>query len=175
MTAEELLRASEQELRRTFSKALSKRSDIEAAVQFAQAWQELALAVGDIEREVQVCQEKLIPLWQQHAPFVQTRPVVDVTFSKGSNELLRFTGVSQRSDQSPVWSCLKDQEAVNPFAEKPTVWEELWELYREGRLATCEHCGKPMIRAPEGPEKRYCSSACRAAAWRQRKQTANAT
>ena len=175
---EALLQASEEELRALFSQVLKRRAAVEAAVQFALAWQEVAEVASseprDLPREVRVFNNRVLPCWKEHAPWVQECPVVDIMPGEEPGESLRFMGLTERQESSPVWACLKDKDAKNPFAEarKPTVWEQLLEIYKWKRFGRCRYCGRLMVVTRS--TKRYCSSSCRAQAFQARARQSNA-
>lgn len=162
---EALLQASDEALHDLFSELLDRRQDVEAAVQFVAAWRQLAeIATADprdVEAEVRVFAEQVQPRWCEHAPWVQAVPVVEIMHDGGA--LNRFLGTEDREEVSRVWRCLQDPDAPNPIAErrKPTVWQELWEAYRENRFGRCDWCGTLFIQKPTGRPRKFCRAECR--------------
>lgn len=84
------------------------------------------------------------------------------------------TGQTSRApiaaDKSRQAGTERSDTVTGPARKRPT--ERGGELHNPLSNATCQHCGRPYL--ARRPWSKYCSGACRIAAWRARRTAATA-
>ena len=170
-----LVNAGEEELRDLFGQHLGEPEEVEEAVEFVGAWRDLFNAASttpaDHREEVRTVKFQIRRRWDRLAPWTRLSPQADA-LAEGQ----MFKGlVVEKSQRSAVWYCLEKESMdtwIRVMAGKHlVVWERLWGAYQElaKRVGRCVECGTFFTNRNLGPQRVYCSNACRMRAARQRK------
>jgi len=177
-----LLNAPEEQVRQLFETRLKKPAEVRTALALVAAFRRVFEALATDEpvlgtqdgtvAELREAADRLDKLWAHAAPHWRPRlaPGVweigdwpDTPLDKLHVSLRLMTG----GRPTPIWAALSGP----PPDLKGNVWDNLWTLFqqpvhhRDYRL--CQQCGAIFPRR-RGPVPRFCSSACRAKAWRER-------
>lgn len=104
--------------------------------------------------------------------------VTDSANVTGMDSLLASAELSSSRDTRRQWNLIisrgVERIIVATYSRRnaETLADRLNELFTERPelLTSCEHCDMPIGVAPTGRPRRYCSDACRQAAWKLRRR-----